>query len=88
MGHESGLAWRLVGLCRETSAQRMMENSARQFANVHGAFEVGGELPAGPALLIDDVVGSRWTITEVGALLRDAGCPSVYPLALAVMGNS
>jgi ATP-dependent DNA helicase RecQ len=77
-----------VHRCRETSAQRMMENSARQFANVHGAFEVGGELPAGPALLIDDVVGSRWTITEVGALLRDAGCPSVYPLALAVMGNS
>jgi ATP-dependent DNA helicase RecQ len=37
----------------------------------------------GPVLLVDDIVDSRWTMTVVAALLRQAGCGPVYPLALA-----
>ena len=36
-------------------------------------------VPAGPVLLVDDTVDSRWTLTEVGALLRDAGLPGRAP---------
>jgi ATP-dependent DNA helicase RecQ len=68
--------------------QSAMANSTRQHGNVVGAFEVGTPMPAGPVLLVDDTVDSRWTLTEVGALLRDAGCPAVHPLAVADGGGS
>jgi len=67
----------------DRSPQAAMDNSTQQLGNVHGAFEVRGEIPAGPVLLVDDVVDSRWTITVVGALLRRAGATEVHPLALA-----
>jgi ATP-dependent DNA helicase RecQ len=34
-------------------------------------------------LLVDDIVDSRWTLTEIGAVLRGAGSGPVYPFALA-----
>jgi ATP-dependent DNA helicase RecQ len=60
-----------------------MENSAQQFTNVYGAFDVSSPVPAGPVLLVDDIVDSRWTLTVIGALLRAAGSGEVYPFALA-----
>jgi ATP-dependent DNA helicase RecQ len=36
-----------------------------------------------PVLLVDDVADSSWTLTEIGRLLRRAGAPLVYPVALA-----
>lgn len=71
---------------RDTEPQRNMENSVQQSRNVEGAFVVDGSLPDGPALLVDDLVGSRWTLTEVGRLLRQAGCPAVHPVVLADAG--
>ncbi len=68
---------------RDTPRQRGMQNSAHQFANVEGAYEVTGPVPPGPAFLVDDLVDSRWTITEVARTLRNAGAERVYPLALA-----
>ncbi len=73
---------------RATEHQVTMQNSAQQSRNVIGAFEVVGALPEEPVLLVDDTVDSRWTLTEVGALLRRAGCPAVHPLALADSGGS
>ncbi|MBA2497158.1 MAG: RecQ family ATP-dependent DNA helicase, partial [Acidimicrobiia bacterium] len=67
---------------RHTASQNTMENSTQQLANVTGAFAVEGVL-AGPCLLIDDIVDSRWTLTHVGGLLRRAGCAAVVPFALA-----
>ncbi len=64
--------------------QATMDNSSQQLANVHGAFEVTDDVPAGPVLLVDDVVSSRWTLTVVAALLRRAGAGPVHPLALAL----
>ncbi len=68
---------------REAPPQAEMENSAQQLRNVHGAFAVEGRLPDGPVLLIDDIHDSRWTLTVVGAALRDAGSGPVYPFTLA-----
>ena len=69
---------------RPTRAQEEMDNSAQQVGNVAGAFAVSPPLPPGPVLLIDDVADSRWTLTVVGAELRNAGCPAVHPFVLAV----
>ena len=73
---------------RPTSPQTTMRNSAQQLANIHGAFAVEGSSPAGPVLLVDDVVDSRWTLTYVGSLLRAAGVEAVVPVALAHRGSS
>ena len=68
----------------ETPEQKTMANSAQQLANVAGAFSVvAADVSAGPVLLVDDIVDSRWTLTLCGALLRAAGSGVVYPFALA-----
>jgi ATP-dependent DNA helicase RecQ len=69
---------------RATRPQKEMENSWQQVHNLDGAFRVDPwEGMAGPVLLIDDIVDSRWTFTVVAALLRQAGSGPVCPLALA-----
>ncbi|WP_341945972.1 DEAD/DEAH box helicase [Microbacterium sp. LWH11-1.2] len=44
------------------------------------------EVPAGPVLLVDDLVDSRWTMTVAARALRQAGATDVLPLALALRG--
>lgn len=73
----------VVTKLRDTEPQLALANSALQYANVRGAFGIEGAVPAGPALLIDDVVDSRWTLTAVGFKLRAAGVPAVHPFVLA-----
>jgi ATP-dependent DNA helicase RecQ len=73
----------LVRRVRHGRPQKEMQNSAQQFRNVDGAFEVASPLPDGPVLLIDDIVDSGWTLTVVGVALRMAGAGPVYPIALA-----
>ena len=75
----------VVRPARPHRPQAEMENSAQQVANVLGAFTLAADVavPAGPVLLVDDTVDSRWTITVVGALLRDAGVEAVHPIVLA-----
>ena len=36
-----------------------------------------------PVLLVDDIIDSGWTLTVIGAALREAGSGPVYPLVLA-----
>jgi ATP-dependent DNA helicase RecQ len=43
---------------------------------------VGGPVPDGPVLLLDDETRSGFTFTVAAALLREAGSGPVYPLAL------
>ncbi|MCZ7588254.1 MAG: RecQ family ATP-dependent DNA helicase [Gaiella sp.] len=71
---------------RETEPQKTRENSEQQAANVRDAFAVVGTAPAGPVLLIDDVVDSRWTFAECTRVLRVAGVEAVFPVALAEAG--
>ncbi len=64
-------------------------NSAFRLAAVHDRFAVSAALAerlaglAGPVLLVDDLIDSRWTMTIAGGLLRRAGASAVLPFALA-----
>lgn len=70
---------------RANSQQKSMENSYQQVRNLDGAFKIDLD-PEGkpPCLLVDDMIDSGWTFTVVSALLRQAGCSAVYPMALAL----
>ncbi|MDF0512275.1 DEAD/DEAH box helicase [Agromyces sp. H3Y2-19a] len=62
-------------------------NSAFRLAGVWHRFSAGGlGVPAGPVLLVDDQVDSRWTLTVAARELRAAGATEVLPFALAVRG--
>ena len=63
--------------------QKSMQNGSHQKANVREAFGVVTAPPAAPGLLVDDLVDSGWTFTEVGGLLRRAGAGQIYPVAVA-----
>jgi len=65
--------------------QSEQQNSAQQLRNVHDKLAVAAAvaIPAGPVLLVDDIVDSGWTLTMAGALLRQAGSGQVLPFALA-----
>ncbi len=55
-----------------------------QLRNAHSSMGIV-EMPlAGPVILVDDVVDSRWTLTVAGHLLRSHGSGPVYPFAFAV----
>jgi ATP-dependent DNA helicase RecQ len=71
---------------RDDPPQLEMANSAHQCRNVHGAFAITGPVLPGGVLLVDDTADSKWTLTEVGARLREAGAGPVYPLVLLRRG--
>ena len=74
---------------RDHPPQREMANSSQQLRNVTGAFTVDAAAHGeGPLLLVDDVVDSRWSLTECGSLLRQAGSGPVYPFVLADSSRS
>lgn len=64
--------------------QKEMENSFQQAKNLDGVFTITDQCLNGECLLIDDMVDSGWTFTVASALLRQAGCSAVYPMALAL----
>ena len=68
---------------RDCPPQKQQENTIHQCRNLDGAFKVVGRVSASPVLLVDDVVDSRWTMTVLAALLRQAGSGLVYPVGLA-----
>ncbi len=67
----------------ERPEQKSRANSSQQARNVDGALALVGALPAGPALLVDDMVDSRWTLTVAAYLILQAGGGPVFPFALA-----
>ncbi|MYH60121.1 MAG: RecQ family ATP-dependent DNA helicase [Boseongicola sp. SB0675_bin_26] len=73
----------VVTKVKESEPQKLQQNRYHQCRNLDGVFAISGQLPAGPVLLVDDVVDSRWTLTIVSALLRRAGSGPVWPFALA-----
>lgn len=77
----------LLQKARENEPQKSMQNSYQQMKNLDGAFRLDGPCRAAPCLLIDDMVDSGWTFTYGAALLREAGCRAVFPLALATTSN-
>jgi ATP-dependent DNA helicase RecQ len=68
-------------------------NSAQRLAAVHAAFTLPPDVSAALAvpdppavLLVDDRTDTRWTITSVARVLRQAGAAAVLPLVLAAEG--
>ncbi|MGH3361442.1 MAG: DEAD/DEAH box helicase [Nocardioides sp.] len=59
-------------------------NSAQRVAAVARRYRLEGELPAGPVLLVDDLVVTGWTLTLAARAIRAAGASDVLPLTLAV----
>ena len=72
-----------VSKVQVSGMQKLQQNSYHQCRNLDGVFEVAPEIPSAPVLLVDDLVDSRWTLTVVAALLRQAGSGPVWPMALA-----
>jgi ATP-dependent DNA helicase RecQ len=68
---------------QDNEPQKLQQNRYHQCRNLDGVFAVAPDLPAGPLLLVDDVVDSAWTLTVIAALLRQAGSGPVWPVALA-----
>jgi ATP-dependent DNA helicase RecQ len=66
--------------------ERGAANSAQRVASVTRRFSLDAEVPAGPVLLVDDLVVSGWTMTLGARALRAAGATAVAPLALGVSG--
>ncbi|MEI6639472.1 MAG: RecQ family ATP-dependent DNA helicase [Chlorobium sp.] len=64
--------------------QKEMENSYQQARNLDGVFNIMDQCFKGKCLLVDDMIDSGWTFTIASALLRQAGCSAVYPMALAL----
>ena len=67
----------------ERAPQREQRNAVHQQQNIAGAFAVTGAVPGTAVLVVDDIVDSAWTMTEVARHLRRAGAGPVYPVALA-----
>ena len=73
----------VVSKVKDNQPQRLQNNSWHQCRNLDGAFAIKKEVPGTPVLLVDDVADSRWTMTVIAALLRQAGSGPVFPVALA-----
>ena len=73
----------VVGKIRQNEPQKHQQNRYHQCSNLDGVFAIIEEVRTGPVLLLDDVVDSGWTLAVIAALLREAGCSTVYPAALA-----
>lgn len=78
-----------VALLRKTnrSHQKDLNNTSHQFENAYKSFEaLSTSMPSG-VVLVDDMVDSGLTLAVCGALLEQAGCERVFPLALADAGS-
>lgn len=62
-------------------------NSVFRLAGLWDRFSAAHlDVPAGPVLLVDDLVDSRWTMTVAARAIRQAGATDVLPFALALRG--
>lgn len=73
----------VVTKVRDNAPQKGQQNRFHQCRNLDGVFVIKQPIPNTPALLVDDVVDSGWTLTVLAALLQQANSGVVYPLALA-----
>jgi len=73
----------VVSKLKDNEPQKLQNNSWHQCRNLDGAFGIKKGVAETPVLLVDDMVDSRWTVTVIAALLRQAGSGPVFPVALA-----
>ncbi|MEW4453112.1 phosphoribosyltransferase family protein [Bremerella sp. JC817] len=73
----------LVSCQRPLAKQSELPFSSRK-ANVRGAFAVRGTVPTDrPIVLVDDIMTTGATLTELGRVLRQAGAQQVYVAIVA-----
>jgi ATP-dependent DNA helicase RecQ len=72
----------VVKKIKTNQPQKTMENTSHRCQNLDGKFEIVGEYPEGPVLLVDDAVDSGWTFTVIAALLLRSGSGPVLPFAI------
>jgi ATP-dependent DNA helicase RecQ len=77
-----------VSKVKDNQPQKFQNNSWHQCRNLDGAFAIEKGIPGTPVLLVDDMVDSRWTMTVIAALLRQAGSGPVLPMALATTSTT
>ncbi|MCW2795885.1 helicase-related protein, partial [Nocardioides sp.] len=58
-------------------------NSAQRVAAVGRRYDLVGDVPGGPVLLVDDLVATGWTLTLAARAILRAGATEVRPLVLA-----
>lgn len=87
VGRELGLpvARRVLCRTRATAAQAGLSAHDR-VANVRGAFALARPLPPGPLVIVDDVMTTGNTITEIAMLLANAGATQVEVWVIARAG--
>ncbi len=73
----------VLSISSDAEPQSTMQNGSMLFRNVQGGVAVDESVPAGPVLLIDDIVDSRWTLTMAGWLLQTRGSGPIHPFAFA-----
>ena len=73
----------VIRKAKRNRPQKEQENSFHQCGNLDGVFNIAGDIPKSPVLLVDDIVDSGWTLTVLAALLRQSGSGEVFPVALA-----
>ena len=59
------------------------QNSAYRVAQLWGTLAGPATISEGPVLLVTDVLGTGWTVTEAARHLREGGASAVLPLAVA-----
>jgi ATP-dependent DNA helicase RecQ len=70
---------------KDNPPQKEMQNSFQQARNLDGVFAADpARVLSGPCLLVDDMTDSGWTFAVAAAVLRQAGCAAVFPVALAL----
>lgn len=89
----SSLAWALAQMGRmeplgqitrsESLPPVTAQNSAYRVAQLWGTLAGPAGTPDGPVLLVTDLLGTGWTVTEAARHLRESGATSVLPLAVA-----
>lgn len=72
----------IIVKAKETTQQKLQENSFYQCKNLDGVFVIQGSVLNEPVLLVDDAIDSGWTLTVAAALLKTSGSGLVYPVAL------
>ena len=88
LAHALGLPFHpILTKTDERPEQKTMANSTQQARNIDGSLSLDGPVPQGPALLVDDMVDSRWTLTVSAWLLRKNGAGEVWPIALSQTGR-
>lgn len=73
----------VISKVHDNEPQKEQQNRFHRCHNLDGIFVVSDNIPAGPVLLVDDIVDSAWTLTIAAALLLRAGSGPVWPVALA-----